>query len=209
MKNKRTFSLIFYARKAGREDLSNLYVRITVDGKRSEISLKRSVDSTKWDTVKGRVRGVSQPYQEINDFLDETYRKLLDCYTELKNAEEIITAERIKIMYLGDDIRHKTIFDLVRYHNTHMVTVLKPGTIKNYFTTEKYLRFFINEVLGRESIRLKHINYQFILEFEKFLREPDSKYNLHMTNNGVMKHLERLKKVLNLGVKMECVIATT
>ncbi|MGS2741763.1 hypothetical protein [Sinomicrobium sp. M5D2P17] len=32
---------------------------------------------------------------------------------------------------------------LVTYHNESMVHTLKPGTMKNYYTTEKYLKAFL------------------------------------------------------------------
>src|SRR5690606_17723331 len=50
----------------------------------------------------------------------------------------------------------------------------------------------------------KQLNYEFVTDFEHFLRNyKDSRKKLMLTNNGVMKHLERFKKLINLAVKLE------
>jgi integrase len=88
-----------------------------------------------------------------------------------------------------------------------MDSVLKPGTMKNYYTTEKYLNRFLFEKLKTNDIYLKQLNYRFITDFEYYLRNyKNSKRQLMLTNNGVMKHLERLKKIINLSIKLEWII---
>ena len=53
MLNSSTFSVLFFIRK-GREfsETQPIYARITVDGARSEISLKRNVLVSHWDVSK-------------------------------------------------------------------------------------------------------------------------------------------------------------
>ena len=85
-----------------------------------------------------------------------------------------------------------------------MSIVLKKGTMKNYYTTEKYLYRFLAKNRKVNDVRLKQLNYAFVTDFEHFLRNyRDSKKRLLLGNNGVMKHLERFKKMLNLAVKLE------
>ncbi len=54
------------------------------------------------------------------------------------------------------------------------------------------------------DIFLSSLNYQFITEFEFYLRTctPLDKSN-PLNNNGVMKHMERLRKMVTLAYKME------
>ena len=94
--------------------------------------------------------------------------------------------------------------DLIEYHNTNMVSVLKQGTMKNYYTTEKYLYRLIKETLKADDLYLKQLNYKFIIDFEQFLRKAKNKQGKFiLINNGVMKHLERFKKMVNLAIKLE------
>jgi len=117
---------------------------------------------------------------------------------------KVISADAIKARYLGEDDNHKTLKELIAYHNTTMKTVLKFGTMKNYATTEKYLHKFLEQKLKTKDIYLKQLGYRFICDFEQYLRTyKNKKKQLMLSNNGVMKHLERFKKMINLAVKLE------
>jgi len=94
--------------------------------------------------------------------------------------------------------------ELMSYHNSHMKNVLKPGTMKNYRTTETYLNEFLKQKMSCNDINIKQINYRFVTDFEQFLRKYSAKVSRKTCgNNGTMKHLERFKKMLNLSIKLE------
>ena len=208
MQTNNTFTVIFFTRKS-RSNLQKLsvYSRITVDGKRSEISLKRSVSVCNWDSSKGRARGSTQNIRILNKYLDLVYGQLLDCHKQLLEEFKVISPNAIKTRYLGKDDQRKTLLELIEYHNTNMISILKTGTLKNYYTTERYLNKFLLQKLKVKDIYLKQLNYRFIIDFEQFLRNiKDSKKQLMMSNNGVMKHLERFKKMINLAIKLEWLV---
>ncbi len=205
MQTKNTFSLIFFTRKS-RSNSKKLpiYLRITVDGQRSEISIKRSVYMKQWDAAKNRGRGNTSKIRILNTYLDLVYNKVLECHKQLIEEHKIISCKAIKARYLGKDDLHKTLLELIEYHNTNMVSILKPGTMKNYYTTEKYLNKFLNQKLKANDIYLKQLNYRFICDFEQYLRNyRNTNHVCMLTNNGVMKHLERFKKIINLAIKLE------
>jgi len=58
-----------------------------------------------------------------------------------------------------------------------MDSVLKAGTMKNYYTAEKYLNKFLAQKLKINDIYLKQLNYSFIIDFEHFLRNYKPKKN--------------------------------
>ncbi len=205
MKSKHTFTVIFFTRKSRSvPNQLSIYVRITVDGKRAEISLKRSIPSKEWDNSRNRGRGGSQRIRALNAYMDSVYGELLDCHKELLEENRLVSSDAIKCRYLGEDDYSKTLRELIKYHNENMSVVLKEGTMKNYYTTEKYLYRFLAKKRKVNDVRLKQLNYAFVTDFEHFLRNyRDSKKNLLLANNGVMKHLERFKKMLNLAVKLE------
>ncbi len=205
MQTKNTFSLIFFTRKSrSNSNKLSIYLRVTVDGLRSEISLKRTVDLKQWDASKNRGRGNTSKIRILNTYLDMVYNKILECHKQLIEEHKIISCKAIKARYLGQDDTQTTLKELIIYHNTNMVSILKPGTMKNYYTTEKYLNKFLNQKLKINDIYLKQLNYRFICDFEQFLRNYRNTNNVCMlTNNGVMKHLERFKKIINLAIKLE------
>ncbi len=63
---------------------------------------------------------------------------------------------------------------------------------------------YLGKVSKVDDIYLKQLNYRFICDFEQFLRAyRNPKKELVLSNNGVMKHMERFKKMVNLAVKLE------
>jgi site-specific recombinase XerD len=205
MKSKSTFTIIFFTRKSrSNPNELSIYVRITVKGKRAEISLKRSIAISQWDTNKNRGKGNTEKIRDLNAYLNQVYTKLLQCHKDLLEEDKIISSDALKTRYLGEDDSSKTLRELIAYHNSNMARVLKAGTMKNYYTTEKYLHRFLNKKRKVKDMYLKQVNYRFIIDFEHYLRDyKDSKKQLSMGNNGVMKHLERFKKIINLAIKLD------
>ncbi|HZJ36964.1 MAG TPA: site-specific integrase [Gillisia sp.] len=205
MRTSKTFSIHFWlnlAKKKG--DMAPIYARVTVDGKRAEISLKRDISVTYWDAKSKRAKPRTPGAIMLNAYLDDAYANLLNCHKQLTAEFKLITAYNIKARFLGEDEQHKTLMELVDYHNKNMQSVLKSGTLKNYYTTEKYLKRFLKIKLKTNDISLKRLSYRFIIDFEQFLRNTPSINKVQpLNNNGVMKHLERFKKLFNLAMDLE------
>jgi integrase len=93
---------------------------------------------------------------------------------------------------------------LFDYHNDEMKETLRWGTLKNYFTTQKYFKRYLIKKLFVRDIPLSQLKYGFLTGFEKYMKEsnsinPDKPCN----HNTIMKHIERLKKVIHLAVQNE------
>ncbi|WP_335976093.1 site-specific integrase [Gaetbulibacter jejuensis] len=199
MKTSSTFGVTFFTRlNSKKTDNALIFVRITVNGKRSEISLKRNVSQKLWDKNKGKVKGNTTEARALNNYIQQVRNKLYDSYGELQKEGKLITVATVKSRYLGTDEQHRTLLQLVSYHNKTMQTVLKPGTLKNYKTTENYLKKFVKKIYKVDDIQLKQLNYAFVIDFEQYLHKLPS-----LNNNGLMKHIERFKKLCKLGVKLE------
>ena len=144
MRSQETLGLHFILKlNQEKNGLAPLYVRITVNKKRIYLSLKRKVEVTKWDQSQSKLKGGSADARQLNEYINQTNRKLLQVHKQLLDEQKIITASAIKERYLGVDETFKKLSDLLTYHEVHMKTVLKPGTLKNYSTTDKYLKEFL------------------------------------------------------------------
>tara|TARA_Y100000588_G_C14059248_1_gene840655 strand:- start:2 stop:1087 length:1086 start_codon:yes stop_codon:yes gene_type:complete len=149
-------------------------------------------------------RGSREEIKSLNHYLNEVKTRIVDCYQEMQIQKRLITAEAIKSMFLGLDQKEHTLCKLIDYHNQTMSGILAHGTLKNYFTTKKYIECFLKKQYGVEDIFLSELSYKFITEFEFFLRNYEPKdHQKPLANNGVMKHLERFRKVVTMAAKME------
>ncbi|WP_142785243.1 phage integrase SAM-like domain-containing protein [Changchengzhania lutea] len=169
MRTSKTFSIHFWLNTSKKKNgIAPVYARITVNGKRAEISLKRYQSVTSWAPQTKRAKPRTPNAPALNAYLDQVYADLLACHKQLLSEFKLITAQAIKARYLGEDEHQKSLLDLVDYHNANMKTVLKFGTLKNYFTTERYLKRFLKAKTKSSDIYLKQLSYGFIIDFEQY-----------------------------------------
>ncbi|MEJ7678718.1 MAG: site-specific integrase [Segetibacter sp.] len=106
--------------------------------------------------------------------------------------------------YFGKGDNEFTLCKLMNYHNQDMKETIARGTLKNYFTTQKYLQNYLKEQLHTSDILLKEINYKVVTSFEYYLKSFNPlDHHQPLGNNGVMKHMERFRKMINVALKNE------
>lgn len=205
MKTSSTFSILFWLKQSKASNgKAPLYARITVNGKRAEISLKRKVTITSWCSKKNRAKGTKEESRQINCYLEQVSAEIYQSKNELNAEGKFITAQTVKARYLKEDEQNFTINDIIKYHNEDMLQKLKEGTQKNYYTTQGYISDFLFDKFRVTNMYLKQLDYNFILKFETYLRSYVPKdHHKKMGNNTVMKHIERFRKMVTLAYKLE------
>ena len=118
--------------------------------------------------------------------------------------KKVITIETYKKEYYGNNNDEYTLCKLMNYHNIDMKESLCWGTMKNYFTTQKYLERYLREQIKVTDILLNEINYKFVTDFEYYLKTyKPLDHQKALGNNGLMKHMERFRKMINVTLKNE------
>ena len=208
MKTTHTFGIQFILR-SGKKDKTKgiIYARITVETQRAELSLKKTMAVDDWNNNRGIVKGSGLEAKKFNSYLEQVRSQLTDAYRELQVNKQLVTPENIKAIYLGDSFDDHSLIELIDYHNKTQKSVLAPGTIKNYYTTQKYIQCFLKKNFKASDIYLVQINFKFVSDFEFFLRNHKPfDHQKPLGNNGIMKHLERFRKIINLGQKLGWII---
>lgn len=205
MKAQNTLGIKFIIRKNKmKDDKFPVYVSVTINGKRVELSLKQYVVLNDWNPQKGQGKGMDPEIIQLNRYLQQVKFRIVECYRQLQLQGKVPTAELVKNEFIGVSEERPTLLKLVDYHNKNMHGVLAPGTLKNYYTTEKYLKLYLRKRYKVEDYALADLSYQFITDFEHFLRSYEPlDHHKPIGNNGVMKHLERLRKIVTMGARME------
>lgn len=177
------FTVLFFLKKS--KLLKNveapICMRITINGKRAEVQIKRSIDVTKWNTQKECAIGREKKYQEINHYLDTIRTKILQIHRELEQDGKPITADIIKNIYYGEHSTPKMLLEVFQEHNSEYRELMNKeyaeGTVLRYERTARYLKEFISEQYKLADIPLKSINYEFIpnsnisLKYRKTVRK--------------------------------------
>lgn len=201
-----TFGVLFYLKtqKTSMQGKAPICARVTVNGKRTEISVKRSVNANEWDDRKGMAKGNRKETVELNMFLNQFKAKIINTYQQMILSDAVIDGPAIRDRVLGTDHLAPTLLSLVEYHNEQQLHKLAPGTMKNYYTTQRYIEKFLREKYYRNDIVLSQLTYKFILDFERYLFNYVPKdHQKPLNNNGIMKHIERLRKMINMAVKLD------
>jgi hypothetical protein len=96
MKNTQSFSILIWADRR-KEDLNGyipLYARVTVAGKRDEISLKKKVNPAKWDVRTGYLKGNTEGVRSTNNLINQATNDLSQIYRDMQRSGEFLTANQ-------------------------------------------------------------------------------------------------------------------
>jgi site-specific recombinase XerD len=203
---KNTLAINFYLHKGrvNKDGKSQIVARITLNSKRLQISTGKAIEESRWNSLKGVAKGTNHEVARLNRFLSNFHSKILEAYERLNAQNKLMSIQDLKFIIEGKFEGNWTVTKLIEYHNESQGEFLEWGTMKNYMTTQKYLMAFIKDNYGYDDYNLVDLSYKFLTDFNLFLRRhKNKKGELTMANNGVMKHLERLCKMVNLGVKLE------
>lgn len=206
MRTTKTFSVLFwvYNQRSDKNNSSNIYARITLNGKKVNLSLKQKVNLDSWDPKRQKLKGNGKTSREVNYYLDEVKSTIVQNYRDLASESKVVTPQLIKARYLGEDTRNQTLKNIFSYHNDKLGVNLAPKTLCHYKTSQKYLLEFLEVEYRKSDIFLCDLDYSFVVGFESFLRSYKPKhYQGQIANNAVMKHIQRLRRMITLAYHME------
>ncbi|MEX6689564.1 site-specific integrase [Danxiaibacter flavus] len=201
MERRHSFSITSFIRKhrKTKENEFPVYLRITVDGKRSEFATKITVDQQKWNAAKGRVNGTHETSKRLNLMIGNLEHRAQDIYNQYLLHGKIVTAEIIKNEITGFDHKQRMLLASIAEHVHDMKTSeghgYSSGTIKNWQVTERHLKDFIKVSYNAPDITFKELDHRFVTEFEIFARRE-----WQCKTNAILKHIQRLKKVVMMAV---------
>lgn len=155
-----------------------------------------------WDSGKGRPKCISEELVRLSIHLDSVKLKLLSICNSLELNSELLSAEYVKNIYLGKRSNVLTVLQLVNNALKRYEKEVAKGSLKNYRTTVTYLEAFCKTKYKAGDILLNQLTYSFIDEFKIYVLNYPLKYNDPCHNNGCMKHLARLKKMISWAYEM-------
>ena len=184
--------------------MAEIYARIVVNGQRANLSLKIKVNVHNWDKSKGRLKTRDKKSIQANEFIEQTRVQIFQCYMDLKVSGDNFTAQSLKSRFLGEDEDRPSIIELMTYHNEKMEHILHPDTMRHFKTSQVYIMEYIQKEYKSKDYFLKDLNYSFVIGFESFLRSYKPKhYQPKIGNNTIMKHIQRLRKMIRMAFHME------
>ena len=193
----KTFNLLFYVKKTkiNAAGEAPIYLRITIDGRITEISTKRTVKPLKWSSAKQKISGSSEESKSLNFYLKTFEQKVYNTYHGLLKDNEKVTCETLKNKLLGRDELHRTLIPIFKDHNEKMEKLIGKefaiGTLGRYKTCLSHTKEFLKWKFNLSDIDIKKIDYAFLNDFEFFLRTEKS-----CNNNSAVKYIKNFGKII-------------
>lgn len=192
----RTFDFLFYPKKPKDWERGpvKLYLRITIDGKRSETTTSLTVDPDKWEA--GKLKGTKDEVKSFNAYVDTLRNQLYDCHKSLLQNGEDITADSLRNEFAGKGERPRYLVEIFKAHNSNIEKLIgkdyaKP-TLTKYVTTLNHLENFLKWKYRTSDINLAKLKYEFLTDFEFYLKTEKS-----IDHNTTAKYIKNTKKVIN------------
>lgn len=196
------FSLLFFLKKPKNYVKGNLpiYLRVTVEAERIELSTQRDCEPERWNPSSGRVNGVKEEIKSLNVYLDSLQTKVYEVHRSLLDKGDPITADNIKKKLRGETERPRMILEIFQQHNDQVGKLVgkdfSSGTLGRFKTSLDHTRNFISWKYNKTDFDITKLNYEFISEYAFWLKSVRN-----CNHNSTMKYLANFKKVVLICIK--------
>ena len=191
------FVLLFTlkAAKKNSEGLAPIYLRVTIDGERVEISTKRSIEEKKWNKVAQKAIGNSEEARSLNQFLKTLEQQVYNAYRELIEEKKQLTALNLKNRLLKISETPFMLLEIFNEHNKQMAALVNkqyaPNTLRRYVTVLRILQEFLQWKYQVRDFNIKDIDHSFITSLDFYLRSVRN-----CNNNSTCKYIRNFKKII-------------
>lgn len=193
-------SLLFYLKKskADRVGRAMIYLRITIDGNRVEMSTHRKVHPYKWNTAQSMVQGFSPEVRQLNVYLAKMRTDLYKHAEKLKESDLPLTAESLWDAYLGKNQKYRMLLEIFQEHNDQVDSLVgqdfAEGTAERYRTAKSHLAEYIQHDYRKKDIPVKQVDHAFITGFEYYLKTQRK-----CSHNTAIKYVVNFKKIVRIA----------
>lgn len=195
---RKTFSIMFFIKRTKlRKNLeAPVFLRITVNGERADISVQRSINPDQWNSAKGCAKQINQYGKDINQYLDQVRLRVYQCHQDLKYKNKTVTAATIKDAYVNGEAEEvHYLLDLYKEHNADLQARIDKGvsrnTHKRHETSRRHVEEFIRSTFQVNDINIREVDHTFIKRYETFLR-----VNRGCNNNSAVKYIKNFGKIV-------------
>lgn len=192
-------SILFYAKRAKTttDGLVPIYIRVTVDGERIELSTKRYTHPDKWSIEGSCMKGYSGEAKSINSFLDSLKAKVYDYQQQLIREDELVNAENMRNKILGIDKRSHMLIGIFQQHNDEIKALIgkdyAAATHVRYETSLKHTADFLKWKYKVSDLDIRKIDHEFITSYEFYLKSV-----CNCCQNTTSKYIKNFGKIIRI-----------
>ncbi len=208
MKLNYTFNTLVWINKSkAKNGIAPIYIRITIDGKRVEISTGKTIAIEKWSSEGQNVKGNNDEARTINQFIRLMIGQIEKIHLNISNQNIVPTVYMIKQELLNKEEnkkpKQKTILEAIAYHNLKMkekvnIGLISKNTLVRYTMVESKTKKFLKQCYNVEDLELTSLKLSYITEFEHYLLTNDK-----LQTNSAHKYIKNIKTVINMAIGLD------
>jgi len=199
MKNKLVSHFYVKELRKDRNGDAPIYLRITVNGERAEISTNRKVNPELWDKLSEKVAGRSESARMINASLNNLVAKVERYFSSLDAKDDMISVNQIMYELKGKSLNQMTLVKAYDFHIARIEELIgidyAPNTVKRYKSSLNGLKAFMLHKYNKSDFRLNNLDNVFIESYYTYL-----KTNKGLQQNSAAKDIKNLYRVLNKAI---------
>jgi len=200
MENQVKISFWLYHAKKNVKRLTPIYMRVHYDYEFFKKTTGHYIKASLWDKKAMRVRGVSAEVQAINDSLDAQKTQILMIVNKLTLKNQPFNVHTIREHLDGkNQAKHSLLYvynEYLRFMKKLEGKEYARPTIIKYTNTKLRLQQYLKYRYKRSDIYLYELNYDFIQNWEVFLRTQ-----FDNSTTTCYKHYQRFTRVVNWAIK--------
>ncbi|MEI9808571.1 MAG: site-specific integrase [Bacteroidota bacterium] len=195
-------SILFFGKKTKNDSdkMLSVYLRVTINGERFEVSAQRYVEPTKWSQKTGKAKGNSEEARSLNTHLDVLKNKVYDYQQEILQSGKLFTKETLRLKWYGLNERTYSLVEVFKNHNDQLEALIgksnSKATFGKYRTTLDHTIAFLQWKFQRSDIEISNITYSFITDFEFWLKSVQN-----CNHNTTIKYISNLRKIINVCIR--------
>ncbi len=199
------FSIKCHLKKdKAKKGITPIYIRIYLDGKKTEISTGLSIDIKNWNSSQDKAKSSCRNADLINTYLNRSSGEIERIFLEKSALGHEVTLREIKNTFLKiEEYKEKTIMDAFTYQISKLeekwkADLIHKATMLRYKATKTKLIGFMKQQYGVEDYGLSKLRLSFITEFEHYLLTTGG-----LQRNTAHKNLIILKKVIKIAIQLD------
>jgi site-specific recombinase XerD len=173
-----------------------IYLRLTINGERAEISTNKKICPSHWSKSLQRVTGKDEKAYLINASLSTLLGKVMRVFNDLDMNDESVLVHKVIGRLKGKDESQMTLFKAYEFHISSISELVgidyTATTVKRYNSSLNSLKRYRNNL----DIKLKDLDYNFILGYHTYIKSVEG-----LKHNSAAKNIKNLYGVINTSLK--------